>query len=67
MLTAPRVYFAMAKDGAFFKAIAWIHPNTHVPVFAIALQGALAIVIALSGRYEQILSYVVSPISCSSD
>ena len=60
MLTAPRVYFAMAEDGLFFKRVAWLHPHTRVPVVAIALQGALAIVIATSGRYEQILNYVVS-------
>jgi len=60
MLTAPRVYFAMAKDGLFFKAVGRLHPKTHVPIVAIALQGLLAIVIALSGRYEQILNYVVS-------
>jgi APA family basic amino acid/polyamine antiporter len=60
MLTAPRVYFAMAEDGLFFKSVAWLNPRTHVPVLAIALQGLLAIIIALSGKYEQILNYVVS-------
>ena len=60
MLTAPRVYFAMAEDGLFFKSVAWLDPRTRVPVLAIALQGLLAIVIALSGKYEQILNYVVS-------
>jgi APA family basic amino acid/polyamine antiporter len=60
MLTAPRVYFAMADDGLFFKGVAWLHPRTRVPVVAIALQGAFAIIIATSGRYEQILNYVVS-------
>jgi APA family basic amino acid/polyamine antiporter len=60
ILTAPRVYFAMAEDGLFFRGVAWVHPRTRVPVVAIALQGALAIVIALSGTYGQILSYVVS-------
>ena len=60
MLTAPRVYFAMAEDGLFFKSVAWVHPRTRVPVLAIALQGALAVVIAVSGKYEQILNYVVS-------
>jgi APA family basic amino acid/polyamine antiporter len=60
ILTAPRVYFAMADDGLFFKQVAWLHPLTRVPVVAITLQGALAIVIAMSGRYEQILNYVVS-------
>jgi APA family basic amino acid/polyamine antiporter len=50
----------MADDGLFFKRVAWLHPRSRVPVVAIALQGALAIVIAVSGRYEQILNYVVS-------
>jgi len=60
ILTAPRVYFAMAEDGLFFRAIAWLDPRTRVPVVAIALQSAWTIVIALSGRYEQILNYVIS-------
>ena len=60
MLTAPRVYFAMAEDRLFFKSVAWLHPRTRVPVVAIALQGLLATLIALSGTYEQILNYVVS-------
>jgi APA family basic amino acid/polyamine antiporter len=60
MLTAPRVYFAMAEDGLFFKSVARLSARTRVPVSAIALQGVLAIIITLSGRYEQILNYVVS-------
>jgi APA family basic amino acid/polyamine antiporter len=60
ILTAPRVYFAMARDGVFFQSVARVHPRTRVPVIAIALQGVFAAVIAVSGRYEQILSYVVS-------
>jgi APA family basic amino acid/polyamine antiporter len=60
LLTAPRVYYAMATDGVFFRGIAQVHARTQVPVRAILLQGGIAIVIALSGRYDQILSYVVS-------
>jgi APA family basic amino acid/polyamine antiporter len=60
MLTAPRVYFAMADDGVFFRGVAWLHPRTRAPVAAIALQGVLALAIALTGTYEQILNYVVS-------
>jgi len=60
ILTAPRVYFAMAKDGLFFRSVGWLDPRTNAPVVAIALQGILAIVVALSGKYEQILNYVVS-------
>ena len=60
MLTAPRVYFAMAEDGLFFRDVARLSKRTRAPVVAIALQGALAAVIAVSGQYEQILNYVVS-------
>src|SRR5208283_385259 len=60
ILTAPRVYFAMADDGLFFRAIAWLDPRTQVPVVAIVLQSVWTMVIALSGRYEQILNYVIS-------
>jgi len=60
MLTAPRVYFAMAEDRLFFKSVGRLHPKTKVPILAIGLQGLFAILIALSGRYEQILNYVVS-------
>lgn len=60
ILTAPRVYFAMAEDGLFFRSVAKIHPKTRVPVVAIILQSVWTMVIAVSGRYEQILNYVVS-------
>jgi basic amino acid/polyamine antiporter, APA family len=60
ILTAPRVYFAMAEDGAFFRSVARVHPTTRVPVLAIALQSIWTMVIMLTGRYEQILNYVVS-------
>lgn len=60
MLTAPRVYFAMAKDRLFFKSVSRVHPTTHAPIVAITLQGVMAIIIALWGRYEDILNYVVS-------
>jgi APA family basic amino acid/polyamine antiporter len=60
ILTAPRVYYAMARDGLFFKSVGWLSPKTGVPVVAIVLQGVTATVIALSGRYEQILNYVTS-------
>jgi APA family basic amino acid/polyamine antiporter len=60
MLTAPRVYFAMAEDRVFFRAVAQVSKTTRVPVIAIILQGLAAAVIALSGTFGQILSYVVS-------
>jgi basic amino acid/polyamine antiporter, APA family len=60
MLTAPRVYFAMATDGVFFRAVARVHPRTRVPMVAITLQGVWAIVIALTGTYAQVVNYVVA-------
>ena len=60
ILSAPRVYFAMARDGLFFQKVGWVNPRTHVPVVAIALQGGWAIVIALSGRSAEIVNYVVA-------
>ena len=60
MLTAPRVYYAMARDGVFFARVGHVHPRTRAPVAAIALQGLWAAVIAYWGRYEQILDYVVA-------
>ena len=49
----------MAEDGVFFSSLSRLN-RARVPAFAIALQGAVAIVITLSGRYEQILNYVIS-------
>jgi APA family basic amino acid/polyamine antiporter len=60
ILTAPRVYYAMARDGLFFQSVGRLSPRTGAPVIAIVLQGLAATIIALSGRYEQILNYVVS-------
>ena len=60
VLVAPRVYYAMAEDGLFFKSVARIHPKTHVPIFAILLQGVIAMILTLSGKYEDILNYVVA-------
>ena len=60
MLTTPRVYFAMADDRLFFRGLAKVSGATHVPLRAIMLQGAVACLIAVTGSYGQILSYVVS-------
>src|SRR5206468_13047455 len=51
MLTAPRVYFAMARDGVFFRGVAYVGKRSRAPVVAVAAQGIWAAVIALSGRY----------------
>jgi APA family basic amino acid/polyamine antiporter len=60
MLTAPRVYYAMARDGLFFSKIGELGERSRVPVAAIVLQGITASVIAYLGKFEQVLNYVVS-------
>jgi APA family basic amino acid/polyamine antiporter len=60
ILTAPRVYYAMARDGLFFASVGRLSERTAVPVLAIVLQGLAATAIALIGKYEQILNYEVS-------
>jgi basic amino acid/polyamine antiporter, APA family len=59
-LTSPRVYYAMAQDRLFFQSIAQVNPRTQAPTLAILLQGAFAIVIAVTGTFEQIINYVMS-------
>ena len=60
VLTSPRVYYAMARDGLFFQSVARINPRTRVPVVAILLQGGFATIIAVSGTFRQIVNYVMS-------
>jgi basic amino acid/polyamine antiporter, APA family len=60
LLTGPRVYFAMARDGVFFRSVGTVHPRTHAPVIAIVVQGAVASLLVLTGSYERILGYVVA-------
>ena len=60
ILTAPRVYFAMAEDGLFFRSVGYVNARTRVPIVAIVLQSVWTAVITLSGRYDQILNYVVA-------
>jgi APA family basic amino acid/polyamine antiporter len=58
-LTAPRVYYAMARDGVFFRALAHIHANFGTPALAIAASSVWAMVLAATGTFEQLLTYVV--------
>jgi basic amino acid/polyamine antiporter, APA family len=59
ILTAPRVYFAMAEDGLFFRSVAYVTKKTRVPVVAILLQSVWAVIVAFTGKYEQILNFVI--------
>jgi len=61
MLTAPRVYYAMARDGLFFSRVGVLNDRSRAPVVAIALQGVWASVIVLAFRaYGPVLDYVVA-------
>jgi basic amino acid/polyamine antiporter, APA family len=59
VLTAPRVFYAMASDGLFFKKIAAVHPRFLTPHVAIVAIGVWSIVLTLSGTFEQLFNYVV--------
>ena len=60
-LSAPRIYYAMAADGLFFKGIARVHPEFKTPVNAILVQSAWAIVLLLFwGTFENLITYTVS-------
>jgi len=57
LMAAPRVYYAMARDGVFFPSFAAVDPRRGSPTRAIAIQATLASTLALTGSFYQILSY----------
>jgi len=58
-LCGSRVYLAMAQDGVFFKRMAVIHPKWRTPAFSLIGQGIWAAVLTMSGRYDQLYTYVI--------
>jgi APA family basic amino acid/polyamine antiporter len=58
IIIGPRVYYSMASDGLFFRSVARIHPKFQVPSNSILLQGLIAVVLAISGSFEQVLTYM---------
>jgi APA family basic amino acid/polyamine antiporter len=58
-LSGARVYLAMAQDGVFFKRMAVIHPKWRTPTFSLIGQGIWAAALTLSGRYDQLYTYVI--------
>jgi APA family basic amino acid/polyamine antiporter len=58
IILGPRVYYSMASDGLFFRSVARIHPKFQVPSNSILLQALIAITLALSGSFEQVLTYM---------
>jgi APA family basic amino acid/polyamine antiporter len=59
ILVTPRVYRAMASDGLFFPSLARLHPRYRTPTAAILFQGTWGIILTLTGRYGDLLDYVV--------
>jgi len=58
-LTTPRVFYAMARDGLFFGKLAEVHPRFGTPAVAVIAGSAWAMVLAVSGTFEQLYTYVV--------
>jgi basic amino acid/polyamine antiporter, APA family len=59
MLNSPRVYYAMANDGLFFRFLSQVHPRYGTPALAVGAAGIWSAVLAASGTFEQLLTYVV--------
>jgi len=59
LFTTPRAFFAMARDGIFFRKLAEIHPRYGTPAFAILACALWSMLLAATGTFEQLLTYVV--------
>jgi basic amino acid/polyamine antiporter, APA family len=59
ILCSARVSYAMSRDGAFFHAMGRVHPKYRTPAFSLVAIGAWSIVLALSGSYDQLYTYVM--------
>lgn len=59
VMSAPRVYFAMARDRLFLPAAAAVHPRYGTPARAVAIQAALASLLVLLGNFNEIVSYFI--------
>ena len=59
VLTSPRLFFAMARDGVFFAKLAEVHPRFRTPAYSILASSAWAALLAVTGTFEQLLTYVV--------
>jgi basic amino acid/polyamine antiporter, APA family len=59
ILAGARVYYAMARDGLFFKKVGEVSPRSHTPVFSLIVQAVWACLLVLSGTYNNLLDYVI--------
>jgi len=58
-LTAPRLYYSMSRDGLFFRKLAEVHPRFNTPAIAIVASSIWAMILAATGSFERLLTYVV--------
>ena len=58
-LAGARVYYAMSRDGLFFRAAGKLHPKWHTPVAALMVQAVWTCVLCISGSYSQLLDYII--------
>src|SRR6478672_1884591 len=58
-MSGARVYYAMARDGAFFQKMAQVHPRWRTPAFSLIGQGIWGAILTVSGRYDQLYTYVM--------
>jgi APA family basic amino acid/polyamine antiporter len=63
-MAAPRVYYAMAKDGAFFSAFGRLHPRFGTPGNAVLLQTGLALLVLCFGAFDRVLSFIIFSAIC---
>ena len=59
IMTSSRIYFAQARDGLFFAAVGRIHPRFETPYISVAAYGTWCAILAVTGSYERLFSYVV--------
>jgi APA family basic amino acid/polyamine antiporter len=59
IFVGPRVYYAMARDGLFFRRVGRVHPRFHTPAFAFVLQAVWAAILALTGTFEQLFTFAM--------
>jgi APA family basic amino acid/polyamine antiporter len=59
ILSGPRVTHAMAQDGTFFKRLGDVHPRFRTPHLSLLIQGVWSALLTLSGRFDQVFTYVV--------
>jgi basic amino acid/polyamine antiporter, APA family len=59
ILAGARVYYAMARDGLFFRRVAELNPRYRTPVVSLIVQGIWTCLLTLSGTYDQLLDYII--------